>query len=36
MMRERLRTIAEMNHHIRNSLQVITYATAADTSNRSS
>ena len=28
--RERLRTIAEMNHHIRNSLQVITYATAAD------
>lgn len=27
---ERLRTIAEMNHHIRNSLQVITYATAAD------
>lgn len=28
---ERLRTIAEMNHHIRNSLQVITYATAADT-----
>lgn len=25
----RLRTIAEMNHHIRNSLQVITYATAA-------
>lgn len=27
-MRERLRTIAEMNHHIRNALQVITYATA--------
>ncbi len=27
--RERLNTIAEMNHHIRNSLQVITYATAA-------
>jgi hypothetical protein len=26
---QRLRTIAEMNHHIRNSLQVITYATAA-------
>src|SRR5215471_1272330 len=25
-----LRTIAEMNHHIRNSLQVITYAAAAD------
>src|SRR5215475_10862225 len=31
LIRERLRTIAEMNHHIRNSLQVITYATAADT-----
>jgi hypothetical protein len=28
IMREKLRTIAEMNHHIRNSLQVITYATA--------
>ena len=27
-MRERLRTIADMNHHIRNALQVITYATA--------
>jgi hypothetical protein len=27
---QRLRTIAEMNHHIRNSLQVITYAAAAD------
>jgi len=26
--RERLRTIADMNHHIRNALQVITYATA--------
>jgi hypothetical protein len=26
---ERLRTIAEMNHHIRNALQVITYASAA-------
>jgi len=24
---ERLRTIAEMNHHIRNALQIITYAT---------
>jgi hypothetical protein len=24
-----LRTIAEMNHHIRNALQIITYATAA-------
>ena len=29
LFRERLRTIAEMNHHIRNALQVITYATAA-------
>jgi hypothetical protein len=27
--RERLRTIADMNHHIRNALQVIAYATAA-------
>ena len=27
--RERLRTIDEMNHHIRNALQVITYASAA-------
>ena len=27
-MRDRLRTIADMNHHIRNALQVITYATA--------
>lgn len=27
-MRERLRTIAEMNHHTRNALQVITYAMA--------
>jgi hypothetical protein len=26
---ERLHTIAEMNHHIRNALQVITYASAA-------
>ena len=26
---ERLRTIAEMNHHIRNALQVIAYASAA-------
>jgi hypothetical protein len=25
-MRDRLRTVAEMNHHIRNALQVITYA----------
>lgn len=29
LVRERLRTIAEMNHHIRNALQVITYATAS-------
>ena len=28
LFRERLRTIAEMNHHIRNALQVITYAAA--------
>jgi two-component sensor histidine kinase len=35
VMRERLRTIAEMNHHIRNSLQVITYATATQQSNES-
>jgi hypothetical protein len=28
--RERLRTIAEMNHHIRNALQVITYAAATE------
>ena len=28
---ERLRTIAEMNHHIRNALQVITYAAAVNT-----
>ena len=27
---QRLRTIAEMNHHIRNALQVITYAAATD------
>jgi hypothetical protein len=30
LVRERLSTIAEMNHHIRNALQVITYATATD------
>lgn len=35
VMRQRLRTIAEMNHHIRNSLQVITYATATQKSNES-
>jgi hypothetical protein len=29
LVRERLHTIAEMNHHIRNALQVITYATVA-------
>jgi len=29
LIRERLRTIAEMNHHIRNALQVITYAMVA-------
>ena len=29
LIRNRLRTIAEMNHHIRNSLQVITYANTA-------
>lgn len=33
--RERLRTIAEMNHHIRNALQVITYATATEKSAQS-
>ena len=32
---QRLRTIAEMNHHIRNSLQVITYATAAQRGSES-
>ncbi len=31
LVRDRLRTIAEMNHHIRNALQVITYATASKT-----
>ena len=34
-MRERLRTVAEMNHHIRNALQVITYATAVGKDNAS-
>ena len=29
LLEERLRTIAEMNHHIRNALQVITYANAS-------
>jgi len=28
LIRDRLRIIAEMNHHIRNALQIITYATA--------
>jgi hypothetical protein len=32
---ERLRTIADMNHHIRNALQVITYASAAKNQNDS-
>ncbi len=35
VMRERLRTIAEMNHHIRNSLQVITYVTATQKDSES-
>ena len=30
LVQERLRTIAEMNHHIRNALQVIAYASAAE------
>jgi hypothetical protein len=30
IMQQRLRTIAEMNHHIRNALQVITYAASQD------
>jgi hypothetical protein len=30
VMQQRLKTIAEMNHHIRNALQVITYATSQD------
>jgi len=34
-MRERLTTIADMNHHIRNALQVITYATATGKSAQS-
>jgi len=35
LMRERLRTIAEINHHIRNALQVITYAAAVDKNDAS-
>lgn len=31
LVRDRLSIIAEMNHHIRNALQVITYATASKT-----
>lgn len=31
MVRQRLVTIAEMNHHIRNALQVITYAASSQT-----
>jgi len=31
MVRQRLTTIAEMNHHIRNALQVITYAASSQT-----
>lgn len=31
LVQQRLQIIAEMNHHIRNSLQVIKYATAAQT-----
>jgi hypothetical protein len=29
LVQQRLRTIAEMNHHIRNALQIITYAASA-------
>ena len=35
VVRERLRTIAEMNHHIRNALQVITYAAATENNHES-
>lgn len=35
LVRERLRTIAEMNHHIRNALQVITYASATNANDAS-
>ncbi len=35
LVQERLGTIAEMNHHIRNALQVITYATASKTESGS-
>ncbi len=35
LVQERLRTIAEMNHHIRNALQVITYATATENHDKS-
>jgi hypothetical protein len=35
LIRARLRIIAEMNHHIRNALQVITYATAVGKADES-
>jgi hypothetical protein len=35
LIRERLSTIAEMNHHIRNALQVITYASAVSKNHES-
>jgi hypothetical protein len=35
LVQERLRTIAEMNHHIRNALQVITYAAATQNQTES-
>src|SRR5271166_3743597 len=35
LMRDRLRTVAEMNHHIRNALQVITYAAEVDKNDAS-
>ncbi len=35
LMRERLTTIAEINHHIRNALQVITYAAEVDKNDAS-
>lgn len=35
LMRDQLRTVAEMNHHIRNALQVITYAAEVDKNDAS-
>jgi hypothetical protein len=35
IIRDRLHVIADMNHHIRNALQVITYATAVGKDNQS-